>query len=115
MERFVAGLAGHTPVAVGGTANSNPDAWVQTKEWSKKADGSWSDPSFDANLPAVHGPNAMELSRQVTQLGLRILIEIDRISPSFCAYTSDLETIVLNLLKHPGAEQLRPSWLCLVI
>jgi hypothetical protein len=60
-----AGLAGHTPVAVGGTANSNPDAWGPSKEWSKKANGSWSDPSFDSTLPAVHGPNAMELSRQV--------------------------------------------------
>ncbi len=61
-----AGLAGNTPVAVGGTVNTNPDSWAKSTEWSKRRDGSWSDPSFDKSLPSVHGPNAMELSRQVT-------------------------------------------------
>ncbi len=46
-----AGLAGNTPVAVGGTVNSNPDSWVQNGV-RKNNDKTWNDPS-------------MELSRQV--------------------------------------------------
>jgi len=47
------GLAGNTPVAVGGTVNSNPDSWVQNGV-HKSNDKTWNDPS-------------MELSRQVYQ------------------------------------------------
>jgi hypothetical protein len=49
-------LAGNTPVAVGGTVNSNPDSWVQNGV-RKNNDKTWNDPS-------------MELSRQVLKVNV---------------------------------------------
>ncbi len=63
--KFRAGLAGNTPVAVGGTVNSNPDSWVQNGV-HKNNDKTWNDPS-------------MELSRQVRLLfSIQIVLAIRR-------------------------------------